>query len=143
MNKWVSVNAENGVVNYTMQLSNDNDRPGDVPNQEFIRVDFATPDDEFIGSYYDFDKKQFVRLPPKPSDDYDFDGDTKQWLLNVERASQNAVTKRNQLLYACDWTQLPDAPVDKSAWASYRQALRDITEQPNYPKHIEWPTIPA
>lgn len=33
---------------------------------------------------------------------------------------------RNQFLKDCDWTQLPDAQVDKEAWALYRQQLRDL-----------------
>lgn len=50
--------------------------------------------------------------------------------------------ERNSLLAACDWTQLPDAPVNKSAWAEYRQALRDITNQSN-PFEIVWPEEPS
>jgi hypothetical protein len=33
---------------------------------------------------------------------------------------------RKEELTATDWTQLPDAPVDASAYATYRQALRDL-----------------
>jgi len=33
---------------------------------------------------------------------------------------------RNQKLAATDWTQVADAPVDAAAWATYRQALRDL-----------------
>ena len=33
---------------------------------------------------------------------------------------------RDRLLAESDWTQLPDAPVDRNAWATYRQALRDF-----------------
>ena len=33
---------------------------------------------------------------------------------------------RDRLLAESDWTQLPDAPVDRVAWATYRQALRDF-----------------
>jgi hypothetical protein len=33
---------------------------------------------------------------------------------------------RNAELVATDWTQVADAPVDASAWAVYRQALRDL-----------------
>lgn len=33
---------------------------------------------------------------------------------------------RDRLLAESDWTQLPDAPVDRDAWADYRQALRDF-----------------
>jgi hypothetical protein len=36
---------------------------------------------------------------------------------------------RNAELSQTDWTQLPDSPVDKDAWAEYRQALRDLPEQ--------------
>lgn len=49
---------------------------------------------------------------------------------------------RNAKLAACDWTQLPDAPVDSAAWATYRQALRDVTAQTD-PFNITWPTPPA
>lgn len=51
--------------------------------------------------------------------------------------------KRNELLLASDWTQLSDAPLPtKSAWTAYRQALRDITLQPDYPQTIVWPIKP-
>ena len=33
---------------------------------------------------------------------------------------------RDRLHVDSDWTQLPDAPVDRNAWATYRQALRDF-----------------
>jgi hypothetical protein len=33
---------------------------------------------------------------------------------------------RDRLLAESDWTQLPDATVDREAWATYRQALRDF-----------------
>lgn len=45
---------------------------------------------------------------------------------------------RNELLKDSDWTQLSDSPVDKTVWATYRQALRDITTQPD-PFNISWP----
>jgi hypothetical protein len=54
-------------------------------------------------------------------------------------------TERTQRLYACDWTQLPDAPLttqQKADWATYRQALRDITNQPD-PFNLTWPTEPV
>lgn len=50
--------------------------------------------------------------------------------------------ERNKLLADCDWTQLPDASADAAAWAVYRQALRDITDQSD-PFNIQWPTMPA
>jgi len=47
-------------------------------------------------------------------------------------------TQRNQMLKDTDWTQLADVPVDKAVWATYRQALRDITTQTD-PFNITWP----
>ena len=49
---------------------------------------------------------------------------------------------RNKRLAECDWTQLPDTPVDKMAWASYRQELRDISKQTGFPWEVTWPTAP-
>jgi hypothetical protein len=50
--------------------------------------------------------------------------------------------QRNELLSACDWTQLPDAPVDSPAWAAYRQELRDVTAQEGFPWDVVWPEQP-
>jgi len=33
---------------------------------------------------------------------------------------------RNSELARTDWTQVADAPVNAEAWATYRQALRDL-----------------
>ena len=50
---------------------------------------------------------------------------------------------RNARLAACDWTQVADAPVDKTVWAVYRQELRDITKQADFPWQVTWPNPPA
>ena len=49
---------------------------------------------------------------------------------------------RNQKLKDSDWTQVADAPVDKAAWATYRQALRDLSAQTGFPWEVTWPTQP-
>ena len=53
-------------------------------------------------------------------------------------------SRRRSLLEASDWTQIEDHDLgaDTAAWAVYRQALRDITDQPN-PFAIEWPQQPT
>ena len=33
---------------------------------------------------------------------------------------------RDRLLKESDWTQVADSPVEREAWATYRQALRDF-----------------
>lgn len=50
--------------------------------------------------------------------------------------------QRNALLSACDWTQLPDAQVDRAIWATYRQDLRDVPTQAGFPWEIIWPEQP-
>jgi hypothetical protein len=49
---------------------------------------------------------------------------------------------RNRRLADSDWTQLADAPVDKTAWATYRQALRDVPAQAGFPWNVQWPDTP-
>ncbi len=49
---------------------------------------------------------------------------------------------RNKRLSSSDWTQVNDAPVDKEAWAAYRQALRDVPSQEGFPWEINWPVEP-
>jgi hypothetical protein len=60
-----------------------------------------------------------------------------------DEQGKNIRAERNRRLAECDWTQLPDAPVDKSVWSAYRQELRDITNQPGFPWEITWPEKPG
>jgi len=50
---------------------------------------------------------------------------------------------RNAKLIESDWTQVEDAPVDKAAWATYRQALRDLPASNADPRQIELPAQPG
>lgn len=49
---------------------------------------------------------------------------------------------RDAKLAASDWTQVADAPVDKAAWATYRQALRDLPAQGGLADEAEFPVAP-
>ena len=63
-----------------------------------------------------------------------------------QRTEQQATIVRNQrnyLLAQSDWTQVADAPVNKEAWAAYRQELRDISAQSGFPFEVIWPSQPA
>ena len=66
----------------------------------------------------------------------------------VQQYDDNTATSvrstRDSLLADTDWTQVADAPVDATAWATYRQALRDITDHVNFPYVVEadWPIKP-
>lgn len=53
--------------------------------------------------------------------------------------------ERNAMLATCDWTMLPDAPLSAAqiaSWQSYRQALRDLTDQAGFPATVVWPVAP-
>ena len=62
--------------------------------------------------------------------------------INYKKASL-VRNKRSALLLQSDWTQVLDAPVDRQAWSTYRQALRDITNQPGFPLEVTWPQQPS
>jgi hypothetical protein len=59
----------------------------------------------------------------------------------TEGRSQQVRDERNYKIAACDWTQLEDAPVDRTAWATYRQALRDVPAQAGFPWNVVWPEM--
>jgi hypothetical protein len=60
---------------------------------------------------------------------------------DAEQAKSVRAT-RNSLIAECDWTQVEDSPVDKAAWAVYRQELRDLTLQAGFPFDVTYPTKP-
>jgi hypothetical protein len=62
--------------------------------------------------------------------------------MKDEEQAKSVRTSRNDKLKECDWTQITDATVDKEVWATYRQALRDVTVQTGFPWNVVWPTQP-
>ena len=62
-------------------------------------------------------------------------------LKDAEQA-KSVREQRNRLIAECDWTQVEDSPVDKAAWATYRQELRDLTLQAGFPFDVTYPTKP-
>jgi len=76
------------------------------------------------------------------------DAEEQAWISSANsRESTKQRGIRNNLLSESDWTQMPDAPLteeEKTAWQTYRQALRDITDHANFPylNEDDWPTKP-
>jgi hypothetical protein len=63
----------------------------------------------------------------------------------VELAWRAIRSRRDQRLRDSDFSQIGDVPLtlaQRQAWRDYRQALRDITTQPD-PHNIVWPAPPA
>jgi hypothetical protein len=89
------------------------------------------------------------------SESFDIESDKVIWTLikrnkTAEELQAEADQKaelwrleRNGRLAESDWTQVADAPVDKAAWATYRQALRDLPSQEGFPNEVTWPTEPV
>jgi hypothetical protein len=65
--------------------------------------------------------------------------------IEKQNRINNAKYERNRLLTQSDWTQLPDVSLtteQKEQWATYRQQLRDLTDQQEFPTNIIWPQAP-
>ena len=62
-------------------------------------------------------------------------------IKDAEQAA-NVRRTRTEKLKDCDWTQIADSTADKTVWATYRQALRDVPTQAGFPWTIVWPTQP-
>lgn len=85
-------------------------------------------------------------LPELVGDEYKICWDivqkTPEQLTQEHEAKKRTMRgARNEKLTLSDWTQLADAPVDKAAWAAYRQALRDLPQQPGFPD-VDMPHSP-
>lgn len=53
---------------------------------------------------------------------------------------------RNSVIATTDWTQLGDVTLsdsDSTAWATYRQELRDMIDEDSNPFAVTWPTKPV
>lgn len=109
--------AENGVVDIVYTRS----------------FDEATQHLETADAYLEDGVVYAVRVVTN-SDEYNTQRATDEW--NEVRSL------RDMYLQESDWTQLSDVSnVDKTAWATYRQQLRDITNQAD-PFNITWPSTP-
>lgn len=54
--------------------------------------------------------------------------------------------ERNYALMQSDFIFSPDVNLStekKAEWCEYRQKLRDLTTQPNFPKDVDWPQKPT
>lgn len=93
------------------------------------------------------------QFPPKPAVE-PFAGDpSATWVYWTEfdTAERGVPTdwiwerlrnRRNQLLAACDFRMVNDAPWDTAPWETYRQALRDLPDITSDPRTAIWPQPP-
>jgi hypothetical protein len=127
-----------------------------IPNGQITKVvgcdnvqDQLAENEAYIEGNYPDDRYYIVDgcpilMPSKPSEYCVFNYETKQWVDPRTPETQWPIVRaeRNRKLQACDWTQLSDIPLEKKMlWETYRQELRDITNQPD-PFNLIWPTKP-
>ena len=65
--------------------------------------------------------------------------------LSLTLASDNVRRLRDSYLSESDWTQIPNNPLspeDETAWANYRELLRQIPQQTGFPYSVQWPSKP-
>jgi hypothetical protein len=83
------------------------------------------------------------KIPFSEAEEAEWDAMAAEWAAGAnDRAAAEIRTERDAKLTESDWTQVADAPVDQAAWATYRQALRDIPAQAGFPNEITWPVKP-
>lgn len=67
-------------------------------------------------------------------------------VIAMDKAAQAARDKRDALLVASDWVAIKSLELGQAppqAWLDYRQSLRDIPSQVEFPENVVWPTEPA
>ena len=124
--------------------------PAAGPDAEWLAESNVYPVEEHL--YFDANEYKRVGIEPTLRDGVVYTADLvaltdeEKAQREDEKTAQLAASVREQrdrLLAACDWTQLADVTDNKAEWATYRQALRDITKQTGFPQNIEWPNMPG
>lgn len=121
--------------------------PASGPDAEFLEANSCMT--VTVWKQYDQLTEKLVSVAPYIKDNTVYTIDVEpltpeEIASNTESQWSKIRSQRDTLLAACDWTQLPDVPLDteqKQAWVVYRQALRDVTSQAD-PYNIEWPVAP-
>jgi hypothetical protein len=150
--KYAQINQQNQVLAYPRTLSqlveaavinSETATSEELVAAGVVVVETCTttaPDDEYLkdlepvrqsdGTW----KEEWVRL--ETTDEYK--------TAATVRKTQQVLADRQYLLSISDWTQIPDVVLtNKTEWATYRQALRDVTTQPGYPWSVTWPQRPT
>ena len=119
--------------------------PDDVPYAE------CTDDDTANTVWRNPATGKAEAIPARGNEFQRFNADTGAWVGSRTAAQITAAAwtalraERNAKLTACDWTQVPDSPMtalQRTCWAQYRQALRNMPETTTDPNNPTWPQEP-
>ena len=119
--------------------------PPSGPSDEFLAANSAMKVNVWLP--YDQMTQQLAACTPYIQGDWVYTVEvvplTPEQIATRDEAQASSVrAQRDQLLTACDWTQLPDSPVDPLTWRPYRQELRNVPQQPGFPWSVTWPVAP-
>lgn len=122
MNEYTIYNPKNGTIIKAIRCTSD-----------MLPINMAG-NDAYIEGFYN--PSQYIILDGKAVESPGEDQET----------TLNHLTRRHSELKASDWTQLADVALtdtQKTNYATYRQALRDITTHSNWPnlKDSDWPNL--
>jgi len=82
-------------------------------------------------------------IPFTAEEEIEWAAEQAAWIAGANaRKSEEIRLERNAKLNATDWTQVADTTADKTAWATYRQALRNVPTQAGFPNTVVWPVAP-
>ena len=137
---------ENNQIKNLKFASGDNPVEGEQPDgTTIVHIDFLIEDKvEFIKTNY-WDGEWKSRSTP-PNSYSSWDG--TDWVWSMDDLMKDVRKIRTNLLFGCDWTQLPDSPLTdevKLEWQQYRQELRDLQFVSNDISNVDdvnWPTPP-
>ena len=131
----------------TLRLSSGDNIPEGVQEDgsTIVHIDFPIESNtDFINTHY-WDGEWKTRSAP-PHNHCSWDG--TDWVWSMDDLMTDIRKIRTNLLYGCDWTQLPDSPLTdevKLEWQQYRQELRDLQFVSNDISNVDdvsWPTPP-
>lgn len=128
------------------ELFCDTSFPADGPSNEFLSANNAKK----INAFKAHDRLTQKLVQCEAYDDGEFVSVVQIESLTAEeiQADKDSAMaqirgQRNQLLKDCDWTQIVDCTADKTAWATYRQTLRDLPSMITEPRTFtDWPHDP-
>jgi len=128
MKQFAFLNSQ-GTVVYIVSPGNDDDYTDGQVYGEYTAREIAADEDgpTFVKTKYY--KNGWQTKPEKPGEYYNWVLSSESWELDSARLFEGLRQLRTGKLVESDWTQIPDAPLtaeQKTAWQTYRQALRDI-----------------
>jgi len=145
--QWALV-AENGEVQHVVSAGADADYEEGSSYHGLMAVSVGTDADaqEYMETKIYVNSAWQVRAA-RPDEWYDWNGGS--WVFQADRFWAHIRQERDIRLYRSDWTQLSDVYFNvatKSAWASYRSALRDVpvhNADATSVSDIVWPVQPT